>query len=90
MRISNGASRSGTRVTPLKKGDKCMLNKRHGTVAFTRNNDPLFNDSGDDKFLLHLSDLVQFNEVMKMVAGAARLKAVFESDKSGYVTYRFE
>ncbi len=90
MKIAKGVSRSSATITPLLKGDKCVLIKHHGTVAFIREGEPLRKNDGDDKFILHPHDLVQFDEVVQMVAGAAALTAVLEGDQGGYVTYRFE
>lgn len=83
-------NRGSKEQTTLQKGDKATLITHHGTVAFSRDGEALRKHDGDDKFLLKPHDLCQFDECMEMVAGAAGLTAVLESDENGLVTYRFE
>jgi hypothetical protein len=80
----------GLADTNLQRGDTAMWITHHGTVAFLRGGEPLRTEDGDDKFLLKPHNFMQFDECMRMVAGAVGLTAVHEGERDGLVFYRFE
>ncbi|GEM_PF-4981979 len=79
--------------TTLKKGDRCVWYKNHGTVSLLRGASRLLQSSGerkrDDKFVVRPHDLLAFSEIVQMLAEATGLTPVLEGERGTVVSYCF-